>query len=59
MMQLVPKFWHPDVADTLTVCGRFRININNQQRIIQFAAGRIQRRDKRMFLGWRLHRQSR
>jgi hypothetical protein len=58
-MQFITKLWHPDLSDALTVCGRFRININNQQRIIQFAAGRIQRCDKRMFLGWRLHRQFR
>jgi hypothetical protein len=59
MMQLITKFWHLYFAHALTVRGRIGININNQQRIVKFAAGRIQRRDKRMFLGWRLHRQSR
>jgi hypothetical protein len=59
MMQLIAKLWHLHLADALAVCGRFRININNQQCIIQFAAWRIQRGDKRMFLGWRLHCQFR
>jgi hypothetical protein len=58
-MQLVTKFWHPDLADTLSVRGRLEININNQQRIIQFAAGRIQRSDERMFFRRSLHCQAR
>ena len=49
MMQFITKLWHPDLPDALTVCRRLGININNQQRIIQFAAGRIQRGDKRVF----------
>ena len=59
MMQLIAKLRHLHLPDALTVCGRLRINIHHQQRIIQFAAGRIQRGDERMFLGWRLHRQFR
>src|SRR5262245_48544462 len=38
MMQLIAKLWHLHFADTLPVCGRLRININDQQCIIQFAA---------------------
>ena len=57
-MQLVAKIWHPDLADALTVRGRLGININNQQRIVQFAAGRIQSGDERVFFRRSLHRQS-
>ena len=41
VMQLVTKIWHPHLADALAVRGRLGININNQQRIVQFAAGRV------------------
>ena len=47
-----------NLAETLPVCGRFRIDINNQQRIIQFAARRIKRGDKRVLLRRSLHRQT-
>ena len=58
VMQLVTKFWHPDLADALPVRGRLGININNQQRIVQFAAGRIQSGDERVFFRRSLHRQA-
>jgi hypothetical protein len=57
MMQLIAKLWHPDFSDALPVCGRPRININNQQRIVEFAAGRIQRGDECVFFRRSLHRQ--
>ena len=58
VVQFIAKFWHLDLADALAVCGRRRININNQQRIVQFAARRIQRGDERMFFRRSLHRQA-
>jgi hypothetical protein len=59
MMQLIAKLWHPDFPDALPVCGRLGININNQQRIVQFTARRIQRGHECMLFGRGLHRQSR
>jgi hypothetical protein len=41
MMQFIAKLWHLNFANAPAVCGRFGININNQQRIVQLAAGRI------------------
>src|SRR5439155_2055124 len=58
MVQLITEFWHPDLTDTLTVRGRLGININNQQRIVQFAAGRIQSGDERVFFRRSLHCQA-
>ena len=58
MMQLITKLWHLHLADALAVRGRLRINIHNQQCVIQFAAGRIQRGDKRVFFRRSLHCQS-
>jgi hypothetical protein len=58
MVQLITKFWHPDLPDALTVCGRLGINIDNKQRIVQFAAGRIQRGDERVFFRRGLHCQA-
>jgi hypothetical protein len=58
MVQLISEFWHSDLPDTLAVRGRLGININNQQRIIQFAAGRIQRGDERVFFRRSLHCQA-
>jgi hypothetical protein len=55
VMQLIAKFGHLNLPDTLTVCGRIGININNQQRIVQFAAGRIQSGDERVFFRRSLH----
>jgi hypothetical protein len=57
-MQLITKLRHPNLPDALTVCGRLRINVNNQQRIIQFTAGRIQRGNERVFFRRSLHCQA-
>jgi hypothetical protein len=57
-MQLVAKIWQCHLADALTERGRLGININNQQRIVQFAAWRIQSGDECVFFRRSLHRQS-
>src|SRR4029453_5435379 len=59
VMQLVAKLRHLDLADALAVGGRLRINIDNQQRVVELAAGRIKRCHKCMLLRRSLHRQSR
>jgi hypothetical protein len=58
-MQFIAKPWHLHFADALGVRRRLRINIDNEQCIIQLAARRIQRGDKRVLLWRRLHRQTR
>jgi hypothetical protein len=41
MVQFIAKLWHLHLADSLTVRGRLGIDVNNQQRIVQLAAGRV------------------
>ena len=41
VMQLVAKIWQFHLADALAVRGRLRIDVNNEQRVVQLAAGRI------------------
>jgi hypothetical protein len=59
MVQLIAKLRRLDLADALTVRARLRINIDSQQRVVEFAAGRVKRRHEYMFFGRDLHRQSR
>ena len=57
MMQLIAKLGHLHFADALAVRVRLRINIDNQQRVVKLAVGRIQRGYERMFFRRSLHRQ--
>jgi hypothetical protein len=59
MVKLVAKLRHFDLADALAISAGVRINIHDQQRVVEFAAGRIKRRHERIFLGWPLHGQPR
>jgi hypothetical protein len=59
MMELVTEFWHLNLADLPAIAARVRINIHNQQRVVEFATWRVKRRHERIFLRWRLHRQPR
>jgi hypothetical protein len=59
MVQLIAKLRHLDLADALAVRARLRINIDNQQRVVEFAAGRVKRGHECMLFGRGLHRQSR
>jgi hypothetical protein len=58
MMQLITKIWQFHLADALAVRGRLGIDVNDQQRIIEFAAGWIQRGDERVFFRRSLHCQA-
>src|SRR4030095_1345928 len=59
MMQLVAKLRHLDLANALTVGARLGVNIDNEQRVVELAAGGIKPRHKCMLLWWSLHRHSR
>ena len=59
VVKLITKLWHLNFADPLAVRARTGINIDNQQRVVEFAARWIKPRDERVFLWWRLHGQSR
>src|ERR1044071_765650 len=56
VMQLIAKVRQLHFADALSVRSRLRINSDDQERVVQFAAGWIQRRDERVFFHRRLHR---
>jgi hypothetical protein len=58
MVQFIAEFGHFHFADSLAVRGRVGINIHDQDCIVQFAGGRIQRRDERVFFRRSLHRQA-
>src|SRR5262249_9486554 len=52
MMELITEFRHFNLAYLLAVGARLRIDIHNQQRVVEFATRRIKRRNKRIFLWW-------
>src|SRR5919197_1291713 len=56
-MQLIAKFWHFNLADLTAIGARVRVNIHNQQRVVELAARRVKRRYKCILLWRRLHRQ--
>src|SRR5438105_9588543 len=59
MMQFIAKLWHHYFAHALAVRRRLGINVENQQRVVEFAPRRIQRGDKCVFFRRRPHCQPR
>src|SRR5437773_11497277 len=59
VVQLITKLRHLNFADPLAVRARTGINIDNQQRVVEFAAGRIESRHERVLFRRSLHRQPR
>jgi hypothetical protein len=50
-MQLITELRHPHLGDALAVGARLRIDIDNQQRVIEFAAGRLSAATNAYFSG--------
>ena len=49
MVKLVAELRHDGLADALPVGGRFGINIHDEQRVIEFATGRVEGGDEGVF----------